>query len=186
MKFLALVVALVASVAATFAQSEESICMVQKDCGIYIFTDCEPTQEYENLGLVKSRMSWTGQYSEIKSKLARKAVEDYPNADAIVVSLTKGSTDKAMAIKFKTSSPNNAQARAYKENGVFIFTDAEPNCKYTVVGRVSSSFAWNSEYATIKTKLLRKALKDYPQANGVILSLTTGGSDKAVVITFDK
>lgn len=72
--------------------------------GLYIFTDCQPVGEYEVLGTVTfagtMRMGST-QYEAIRDKLIKRAKEDYPMGEGLVLDLRSGGTDKADVIKFK-------------------------------------------------------------------------------------
>lgn len=70
--------------------------------GIYIFTDSKPVKETDYLGSVKVGMSLgSGQYTEIRDKLIKKAKKEYPTCQGIIIHLKDGDTDKADAIKFK-------------------------------------------------------------------------------------
>jgi len=71
--------------------------------GLIIFTDCKPVKEYEYLGTVKSNTGGFGnaQYEGVRNRLIKAAKKEYPGADAIIMYLNTGQTDKADAIKFK-------------------------------------------------------------------------------------
>jgi hypothetical protein len=167
-------------------QNDKSIARVQKNNGIFAFCDNEPISDYEIIDRVKSNMSWSGQFNEIRNKLIKKAVKEHPDCDAVVISMAQGSTDRAIVIKFKEGQDkeNLALARANKVNGLYIFTDCEPINEYEIVDRESNVMAWSSQYQAIRDKLVRKAVKDQPSASGVILTFSTGGVDKASVIKF--
>ena len=171
----------------SFAQQyDKGIVRVQKNNGIYAFCDNEPISDYEILDRVKSNISWSGQFNEIRNKLIKKAVKDYPNADGVVISMAKGSTDKAIVIKFKDGQEkdNLGLARANKVNGLYVFTDCEPVNEYEIVDREGVAIGWSSEYQAVRDKLVKKAVKDVPDAAGVILTFSTGGIDRAAVIKF--
>lgn len=171
----------------SFAQQyDKGIVRVQKNNGIYAFCDNEPISDYEILDRVKSNISWSGQFNEIRNKLIKKAVKDYPNADGVVISMAKGSTDKAIVIKFKDGQEkdNLGLARANKVNGLYVFTDCEPVNEYEIVDREGAAIGWSSEYQAVRDKLVKKAVKDVPDAAGVILTFSTGGIDRAAVIKF--
>lgn len=78
---------------------------VQKQLGLYVFTDCEPVMEYEKLGEVKagSALAWSASYGSMRDALIKKAKKEYPNADAILCyPETDGMTSvRADVIKFK-------------------------------------------------------------------------------------
>jgi hypothetical protein len=69
--------------------------------GLYIFTDSKPVSDYEYLGTVNVSMSMSGQYNDVKNSLIKKTKKDFPNAEAIIITLVTGSSDKADVIRFK-------------------------------------------------------------------------------------
>lgn len=185
-KLIALTLMMSVSLNSFAQQYDKGIVRVQKNNGIYAFCDNEPISDYEILDRVKSNVSWSGQFNEIRNKLIKKAVKDYPNADAVVISMAKGSTDKAIVIKFKDGQEkdNLGLARANKVNGLYVFTDCEPVNEYDIVEREGAAIGWSSEYQAVRDKLVKKAVKDVPDAAGVILTFSTGGIDRAAVIKF--
>ena len=78
-------------------------------------------------------------------------------------------------------------ASVNKDNGIFVFTDSEPIQPYTVLGRVKCAISWTSgQYTAIRNQLVKKAVKEYPDADGVILYFNDGGVDRGVVIKFNR
>jgi hypothetical protein len=71
--------------------------------GLLIFIDSKPVLEYDYLGTVKSNTGGLGnpQYEGVRNRLIKNAKKEYPNADAIILQLNYGQTDKADVIKFK-------------------------------------------------------------------------------------
>ena len=57
--------------------------------------------EYEYLGTVKSNVTMSGQYEDVRNNLIRRAKKEYPAAEGIILNLKDGGTDKADVIKFK-------------------------------------------------------------------------------------
>ncbi len=173
-------------VAQVFAQSNKGICRVQKNNGIYAFCDNEPICEYEIVERVKSGMSWSGQFTEVRNKLIKKAIKDHPDCDGVVISMAQGGTNRAIVIKFKEGQDKDQLplARANKTNGIYVFTDAEPEAEYDIVERESAVLNWSGEYQAIRDKLCKKAVKDVSDCEGVILTFSRGGIDKAVVIKY--
>lgn len=171
----------------TFAQqNDKGIARVQKNNGIYAFCDNEPISDYEIIDRTKAGLTWSGQFSEVRNKLIKKAVKDYPNADGVVISMSNSSSDKAIILKFKEGQEKDqlALARANKVQGLYVFTDCEPISDYEIVGRESVSYSLKSDYQSIRDKLIKKALKDNPDAEGVIFTFSNASSDKATVIKF--
>ena len=68
--------------------------MFKKNNGIFAFCDNEPISDYEIIDRVKSNMSWSGQFNEIRNKLIKKAVKEHSDCDVVVRSMAQGSTDR--------------------------------------------------------------------------------------------
>lgn len=174
------------SVMSTFAQ-QKSLATVYKSNGLWVFTDCEPIEKYEVVEREKSVISFvSGQYTAIRDKLIKRSVKDVPDADAVLLSFVNEGVDRAAVLKFSSEVEQSkiALGNVHMINGVYVFTDSEPVSKYIVLGRVKSVIGWSEQYSYLRDKLIRKALKEYPDAEGVILSFVNGGVDRAVVIKF--
>jgi hypothetical protein len=51
--------------------------------------------------------------------------------------------------------------------------------EYEYIGTVKTTFGFgDSQYTGIRDKLIKKAKKDFPQADALILHFKTGGSDR--------
>jgi len=81
---------------------------------------------------------------------------------------------------------DNALATVERSQGLLIFTDSEPICKYEILTREKNFYSLNSSYSAIKNKLIKKALKDFPDADGIILEMSNQHADNAVIIKFVK
>ncbi len=80
---------------------------------------------------------------------------------------------------------DKALANAQKTQGLYIFNDCEPISDYEVIERVKNVVSfWSADYEHIKGKLIKKALKDHPDAQGLILTMSNKTSDAAAVIKF--
>ena len=77
---------------------------------------------------------------------------------------------------------NTAEVEQYQ--GINIFTDSKPVQEYVYLGTVNSTFSMDSQYTGVRDRLLKKVRKTYPNANGVILRFTSGGTDSADAIRF--
>lgn len=81
--------------------------------------------------------------------------------------------------------PTAATAEVEQLRGLYIFTDSKPVLKYEYLGTVKNSFSLgDSQYTGVRDRLIRKAKKDYPQADAVIITFKTGGKDTADAIKF--
>lgn len=63
---------------------------------------------------------------------------------------------------------------------ILIFTDCKPLNEFETIGNVKVGFSVSGSYQEIISKLVKKARKDYPTAQGIIFD----GNDKAQVIKF--
>lgn len=68
-------------------------------------------------------------------------------------------------------------------NGFYVFSDSKPVSEFTFLGSIKGTdWEMNPQYTNIRDGILKRARKKYPDANGVILHLNSGGSDAADVI----
>lgn len=170
-----------------YAQScDFKLANVYKSNGLYIFTDSEPVNEYDVVEHERSAISWSGQYSEIKNKLTRRALRDYPDADGIIITMVEGHVDRAVVIKFKNKNADNSLARVYRTNGILTFTDCDPICDFIITARSKAVFGISGQYSHVKNKLIKKLLKVNNAIDGVLLTFANGGVDRAVGIKFNK
>ncbi|MGH1339258.1 MAG: hypothetical protein ACRBFS_24280 [Aureispira sp.] len=81
---------------------------------------------------------------------------------------------------------NNNLAEVNRMQGVYIFTDSEPVQDYEHLGTVNISewVVMSSQYTAKRNLLIKKTLKKFPKADGIILHLYDGGTDKADAIIF--
>lgn len=78
-----------------------------------------------------------------------------------------------------------------KIQGFYIFTDSQPIAEYEVVGEVSTEghndaaiTRSKGQYQPVRDYLIKAARKVNYTADGLILSLVSGGDDKALIIKF--
>jgi len=71
--------------------------------GYYIFVDSKPVMEYDFLGTVKGGAGafTSGQYTEVRDGLIKKAQKDFPEGNGLILNLCNGCVDKADVVKFK-------------------------------------------------------------------------------------
>ena len=86
-------------------------------------------------------------------------------------------------IKFKDESEDHSLARVNRYRGVYIFCDCEPINNYKYLGDLKGKHTLNPQYTALRDDLLKKCLKDYENANGIILHLVLGGKDSAEAIS---
>lgn len=81
--------------------SDERLGKVEKYNGLYVFWDCQPVDEFEIVGFVKTGLEVTGAYGERRGKLTKKAAEYYPQGEAIIYDPETTGHGKALVIRFK-------------------------------------------------------------------------------------
>jgi hypothetical protein len=87
-------------------------------------------------------------------------------------------------------SQNNI-ATANKIQGFYIFTDCQPLAEYDVIGEVTTTGHNDNDiknsgaqYQPVRDYLIKTARQVNYTADGLILTLVNGGTDKAVIIKF--
>lgn len=94
------------------------------------------------------------------------------------ISLVSSTTD------IYTVKKNTAEVATYQN--IRVFTDCTPVAEYEYLGTVKGpgvSFS-SGQYEPVRDGLIRRAKKEYPQAEGIILILKDMGYDRADVIRF--
>lgn len=176
-------------VSEAYAQKNTSV--VNRIQGLYVFTDCQPIDDYEVLGEItteghndKDIKKSGGQYQTIRDALIKKVKQTFYSADGIILSLVNGGTDKATVIKFKEKSDKNAHAKVNQYQGLYIFVDSKPVNEFEYQGTVKVSLSLSSQYTAIRDKLIKKCKSDFESAKGIVIKLVTGGKDLGDAITF--
>lgn len=88
----------------------------------------------------------------------------------------------AIAVSAFAASPNDRTAKVQRTGAVFVFVECYPTDEFDVVGSESIGITMSGKYSEIKEKLLKKAAKDFPTADGIIIASPDEG--KATVIKF--
>lgn len=69
--------------------------------------------------------------------------------------------------------------------GLYIFTDCKPVKEYVYLGTVKNSAGINNpQYSNVRDYLIKRAKKEYDDADALILTLNAGGADVCDVIKF--
>lgn len=72
------------------------------------------------------------------------------------------------------------QATVNQEQGLYLFIESTPAGDYEYLGTVKNTVTFGSgQFADVKKILIKKAKKEYPEANGLILHFVNGGTDYA-------
>lgn len=188
---------------------ELNLARVNNYGGVYVFTDCSPICEYDILGDIyfdkegkqhagtfmyynaqsKSintagyTYSETPQYTDIRDALIAQAVMANRQVEGIILSLPKAGEGRATLIKFKEGN-NKDLAKVNEHLGVFVFTDCMPLNNYSFVGKIDKAGGLNEDYSAIRDRLIKKSQKKFPEVQGVITRLVSGGNDTAEAIKF--
>lgn len=159
--------------------------------GLLVFNDCEPISKYEVIGEVsinslspEERAFASSQYQGLRDALIKAAKMANNQAEGVILTLVNGGIDKAHIIKFKDASEDHSLARAKRYRGVYIFCDCEPINSYRYLGDLKGKFTLNPQYTVLRDDMLKKCVKHYDNANGIILHLVLGGKDTAEAIKF--
>lgn len=64
-----------------------------------------------------------------------------------------------------------ASARVTQVDGLYIFTDCLPTNQFDSIGSVGLGFISGTQYDNIKTNLIKRTKKQFPEAEGLILKL---------------
>ncbi len=80
--------------------------------------------------------------------------------------------------------PKKATGEVEQMQGLYIFTDSKPVLEYEYLGTVTATFGMDSQYQGVRDKLIKKAKKDFPSADGLIMQFKSGGTDKCDAIKF--
>lgn len=159
--------------------------------GLLVFNDCEPVSRYEVIGEVsinnlspEERAFASSQYQGLRDALIKAAKMANNQAEGVILTLVNGGIDKAHIIKFKDASEDHSLARAKRYRGVYIFCDCKPLNSYRYLGDLKGKFTLNPQYTVLRDDMLKKCVKHYDNANGIILHLVLGGKDTAEAIKF--
>ena len=83
-----------------------------------------------------------------------------------------------------TYEPQKKTAEVEQMEGLYVFTDSKPVFDYEYLGTVKATIGLSGQYQSVRNKLIKKAKKKYPNAEGVIFHFTTGGTDRCDAIRY--
>jgi hypothetical protein len=89
-----------------------------------------------------------------------------------------------LSFKVEDYVTNFSIAEVLKVNELCIFTDSRPLMAYDTLGIMELGFISDTQYESIKTHFMKRARKQYPDADGLILQFKRKGLDNCVVIKF--
>lgn len=80
----------------------------------------------------------------------------------------------------KVHEPDKSHAAVTKIEGLYIFVSSQPLAPNDYLGTVKAGVTWSGDFKEVIAKLVKKAKKEYPAAEGIIFN----GEEKADVIKF--
>jgi hypothetical protein len=86
-----------------------------------------------------------------------------------------------------TAPVKKSSADVNQVEGYYIFTDSKPVLEYEYLGTVkfNGGLGFSSEqYTDVRNKLIKRAKKEFPRADGIIFYFATGSADRADLIKF--
>lgn len=102
----------------------------------------------------------------------------------IIGSLIGISLTSLVAFTVANYEPKKATGEVEQMQGLYIFTDSKPVLEYEYLGTVKATFGMDSQYQGVRDKLITKAKKDFPAADGLMMQFKSGGTDKCDAIKF--
>ncbi len=93
----------------------------------------------------------------------------------------------ASAFTIHSIDLKKSTAEVEQLQGLYIFTDSKPLMEYEYLGTVSNKGSLglgDTQYSGVRDKLISRCKKDYPQADGIIFTFKSGGTDRADAIRF--
>lgn len=171
--------------------------------GVYIFNDSSPLGQYEVLGDVTfsgntsselyevpdiiggSTMiiseGETPQYTSIRNGLIAKALMANRSVDGIIIQTPKEGEGRATMIKFKEGE-DKSKCKVTRQQGLYVFCDCKPLQDYDKLGEIVGAGGFSSLYGDLRNRLIKKVIKKYKTADGIIIHLVEGGRDRADAI----
>lgn len=65
-------------------EPRKDVATVETFQGYYIFMYSKPISEYEYLGTVKSRMTWSNTSDQVMNSILKQVKKEYPRADGLI------------------------------------------------------------------------------------------------------
>ena len=115
--------------------------------------------------------------------ILRRIKKNYPQANGVIFEDTE--MEHASAIKFNEDNKNSRICSVDSFEGMYIFLQSNPNSEFQEIGSVKKTgLVWTGKPKEMFRIILKKAKKDYPDADGLIFDDIN--MDHASVIKFKK
>ena len=80
--------------------------------------------------------------------------------------------------------PQKETAEVEQMEGLYIFTDCKPVLEYEYLGTIKASVGLSGQYQSVRNKLIKKAKKEFPNAEALIFHFKAGGTDRCDAIKY--
>ena len=182
--------------------AQKNLATAEQVGGVYIFNDCTPLGQYEVLGDItfggsnnSSFISMpngmggttmivsggTPQYTSIRNGLVANAVMANRVVEGILIQIPKEGEGRATMIKF-LEGEDKSKCKVNRQQGLYVFCDCKPIQDYDKLGEIVGAGGLSSLYSDLRNRLMKKVLKKYKSADGIIINLIEGGRDRADAI----
>ncbi|MEE1254126.1 MAG: hypothetical protein UHJ11_03630 [Paludibacteraceae bacterium] len=183
--------------------AQKNIAIAEQVGGVYIFNDCTPLGQYEVLGDItfggNSSSSFmampnglggttmimsggeTPQYTSIRNGLVANAIMANRAVEGILIQIPKEGEGRATMIRF-LDGEDKSKCKVNRQQGLYVFCDCRPIQEYDKLGEIVGAGGLSSLYSVLRNRLIKKALKKYKSADGIIINLVEGGRDRADAI----
>ena len=183
--------------------AQKNLAIAEQIGGVYIFNDCTPLGQYEVIGDVTfggsnnsslialpngtggTTMIMSGdetpQYTSIRNGLVANAVMANRTVDGILIQMPKEGEGRATMIKFKEGE-DKSKCRVNRQQGLYVFCDCKPMQEYERLGEIVGAGGLSTLYSDLRNRLIKKVIKKYKTADGIIINLVEGGRDRADAI----
>lgn len=183
--------------------AQKNLANAEQVGGVYIFNDCTPLGQYEVLGDVTFggnnsssviampngiggttmiiSEGGTPQYTSIRNGLVANAIMANRSVDGILIQIPKEGEGRATMIKF-LEGEDKAKCKVNLQQGLYVFCDCKPVQEYNKLGEIVGAGGLSSFYSDLRNRLIKKVLKKYKSADGIIINLVDGGRDRADAI----
>jgi hypothetical protein len=79
--------------------------------------------------------------------------------------------------------PKRSTAEVEQYQGLYIFVDSKPVIEYEYLGTVKGTLTFgDTQYTGCRNRMIKKCKKEYPNADGLIITFKSGGTDMADAI----
>ena len=80
------------------------------------------------------------------------------------------------------NTESTVTAKPNQEQGIYIFMDSKPMNEYEYLGSIKLKVLMTGKYSEAKNAFLKKIKKDYPNANGALITDDDGFRIDAILI----